>query len=160
MRPQRRGVPLLPRPIGRPRPPQCQRTSELWAALCGYYRLLNQPFRFVIIETQKAAFRVWFSRLSSPVLLSIILKEGRFSVSPYAITFTAPLLTTRRVFKTRWRSAPKGLHFTTLYTRLIIKLASHSSLFLSLQRSLDWGRMRVKYTHLSACLHVLSPEVI
>lgn len=137
-----------------PRPPQCQRTSELWATLGGYYRLLNQPFRSVIIATQKAAFRVRFSRISSPVLLSIIPKEGRFSIAPYAITFTAPLLTTR------WRSAPKGLHFTTLYTRLIIKLASHSSLFLSLQRSLDWGRMRVKYTHLSACLHVLSAEVI
>lgn len=114
---------------GSPRPPQCQRTSELWAALGGYYRLLNQPFRSVIIETQKAAFRVRFSRISSPVLLSIILKEGRFSITPYAITFTAPLLTTSRAFKTRWRSTPKGLHFTTLYTRLIIKLASHSSLF-------------------------------
>lgn len=95
--------------------PLCQHTSELWATFGAYYRPLNQPFTSVIITMHTAAVTVQFSRISSPVLLLIILKEGSFGITPHALTSTVLLLKRYHVFKSQWCNVPEPLHFNTLY---------------------------------------------
>lgn len=96
-------------------PPLCQHISELWATFGAYYRLLNQPLVSVIITMHKAAFSAQFSRISSPFLLLIFLKEGRFGPMPHVLTLTVLLPKTNHVFKSQWGNVPKPLRFNTSY---------------------------------------------
>lgn len=82
----------------------------------------------VIVRTHEAAVRARFSRISSPVLLFIILKDGSFSITPHALTLAALLLKTQS-FQKASEVMFQNRYILTLYRLvLIIKLASHSSL--------------------------------